>query len=64
MLKKKNIDPNFGFEMVRLDENVMKRATKLLQIEFTNQLGARGKKAKERKKELRTLEHSPHSILP
>ena len=47
--------------MVNLDRNVISKATKMLQSEFTNQLGSVGKKAKERKKELRTLDHS---LLP
>lgn len=36
----------------------------MLQSEFTNQLGLVGKKARERQKELRTLEHSPLPELP
>ena len=62
--KKQKIDPNFGFEMVNLDKNIITRATKMLQSELTNQLGAIGKKARERKKELRTMEQSPLPELP
>ena len=42
--KNKKKDLNFGFDMVKLDQNIAAKATKMMQTEFSNHIGPAGKR--------------------